>query len=113
MVFTTSQVPPDTGDSDSPSNRNNGEHGQVTLIATIENRLGYSQQVNYDKGIAISAHKNNAGDVELGYAGMATGNGYILSPGMSVRVHVRNIQTIRLIGTADDVVSWIADEVLD
>lgn len=64
-------------------------------------------------GIVIKAKATNAGNVLIGGAGVTaaadgTGAGFILEPGEGITINVTNISAIYAVGTANDVLSFVA-----
>lgn len=63
-------------------------------------------------GVIFTAKSTNTGNIFIGGSGVTTtadgtGNGYILEPGNSVSAAVTNLNLFYVIGTANDVLSWI------
>jgi hypothetical protein len=78
--------------------------GQVTAT-------GSAQQMppSLASSIIVKALKGNDAAIYLGTsAGVTTDNGFQLEPGDSVELAIADLNMIWLIGTADDVLSWMA-----
>jgi hypothetical protein len=81
-------------------------HGQLTLSGSAQAlTAGVSDDVS---GVVVKAHDGNAAKCYVGKSGVTAGNGFELGAGQAVTLNVMSQQSVFVIGTAADKVSWIA-----
>ncbi len=79
-------------------------NGQVTIAATAKQLSTTSVPI---KSVTIENLDTNA-VVYVGDVNVAAGTGYALRPGATVSIDIANLNAVYVIGTAGDVITYIA-----